>query len=319
MDYFIGIDLGGTNVKTALVDRAGKIIVEDSRPTAAPGQPEKVSGDMVGAIVEVVKQSGLEKEQVLGIGIGCPGTVDPVNGVVIYSNNLDWHNYPLRDVLQDKTWMPVYMGNDANVAALGEVMAGSAKDAQSAIVVTLGTGVGSGVVFGSDILTGYNSAAAEFGHMVIVHGGEQCTCGRRGCLEAYTAAPGLIRDTKRAMQANPDSLMWKVCPDIDMVDGRTSFEAKDMGDAAAQKVVDDYVGYLACGLANMINGLQPEIISLGGGVANQGENLLGPLREKVFEEVYGGKGEKHTRIELCTLGYKAGLIGAAMLAATQME
>lgn len=319
MDYFVGIDLGGTNVKTAIVDRDGKIIVEDSRPTAPPGQPEKVADDMVRAIETVVEQSGLDKEQVLGIGIGCPGTVDPNSGVVIYSNNLDWHEFPLGDVLQDKTRMPVFMGNDANVAALGEVMAGSAKDAESAVVITLGTGVGSGVIFNSTILTGYNSGAAEFGHMVIVKDGEQCTCGRRGCLEAYAAAPGLIRDTKRAMQANPESLMWKVCPDIDKVDGRTSFDAKAMGDAVATKVVEDYVGYLACGLANIINGLQPEIVSLGGGVANQGENLLVPLREKVFEEVYGGKGEKHTRIESCTLGYKAGIIGAAMLAATQMN
>lgn len=317
MEYYIGIDLGGTNVKTGIVDRDGNIIVEDSRPTAPPGQPDVVTRDMVGAVVAVINESGLNKDDVLGIGIGCPGTIDPHAGMVVYSNNLDWRDYPLRDIMQDKTWLPVYLGNDANVAALGEVVAGSAKDAQSAVVMTLGTGVGAGVIIEGRIVTGYNSAASEFGHMVIVKDGELCTCGRKGCLESYAAAPGLIRDTKRAMLANPESKMWQVSPDIEKVDGRTSFDAKDMGDAAAVKVVDDYISYLACGIANIINALQPEVISLGGGVANQGENLLVPLREKVYAEVYGGKGEKSTRLEQCTLGYKAGIIGAAMLVATQ--
>lgn len=318
MEYYIGIDLGGTNVKTGIVDKDGNIIVEDSRPTAPPGQPDKVTSDMVGAVVAVVKESGLAKDDVLGIGIGCPGTVDPTSGMVVYSNNLDWRDYPLRDVMQDKTWLPVYLGNDANVAALGEVMAGSAKDTQSAVIMTLGTGVGSGVIIDNRIVTGFNAGAAEFGHTVIVKDGEQCTCGRKGCLEAYAAAPGLIRDTKRAMEKNPDSLMWQVCPDINKVDGRTCFDAKDKGDPAAIKLVDDYISYLATGVANIINGLQPEVVSLGGGIANQGENLLRPLREEVYREVYGGKGEKSTRIVQCTLGYKAGIIGAAMLVATQM-
>lgn len=313
MKYFVGVDLGGTNIKTGVVDENGLILSESSRPTGLPKPAQAVCEDILATIYSALDKAGMSLADIEGVGVGCPGTVDPETGVVVYSNNLAWRDVPLGQSLRHVLQRPVYAGNDANVAALGEVRAGSAMGANSAVIVTLGTGFGAGIVIGSRIWTGHNSAASEFGHMVIVHGGVQCTCGRYGCLESYASATGLIRMTREAMAAHPDSLM-NTMTGPEGVDGRTAFEARRQGDTVAAVVVEQYISYLACGITNILNALQPEIISLGGGVAKEGDTLLLPLREKVYSEVFGGCGEKHTRIEFCTLGYRAGIIGAAMLA-----
>ena len=205
--------------------------------------------------------------------------------------------------------------SERQVAALAEALVGCAKGAQSAVIVTLGTGVGGGVVLDGKMLTGYTGAASELGHMVIRAGGEECTCGRRGCFEAYASATALIRETKRAMAAHPESRMHAAAEENGAVDGRTAFIAAQRGDAAAQAVVDRYLDDLACGVANIVNIFFPEVIALSGGVANQGDALLVPLRERVRALSYGSRyAVRHTRIELCTLGYRAGVIGAALLA-----
>lgn len=317
MNYTIGLDIGGTNIKTALVDAHGNILVEDSRPTEAHREPDIVTRDIEAAIEVIKMKAKLPEGSIKAVGVGCPGTIDSEENMVLYANNLGWHDYPLGQKLEQATGLPVCLGNDANVAALGEALAGSAKGASSAVIITLGTGVGAGVILNGRIHTGYNLAASEFGHMVIKYGGEPCTCGRLGCFEAYAAAPGLTRQTRAAMAKNPQSIMNRIATQ-ETADGRTAFEAMKQGDDVAARVVDQYIDYLACGLANIINGLQPEIMSLGGGVANQGETLLAPLREKVFREVYGGTGDRYTQIVSCTLGYKAGIIGAGMLAATSL-
>lgn len=308
--YYLGVDLGGTNIKAALVTESGEIVKEASIPTNLPRTGEEICDDIAALCGQLA-----QGEQVVGIGIGCPGTVD--HGVVLYSNNLDWHDFAMADYLKAKTGMQVYIGNDANVAALGEALAGCAKGAESAVIVTLGTGVGGGVVLGGRVLTGYTGAAAEPGHMVILDTSDAplCTCGRRGCFESFASATALIRMTKEARAAHPESLLNTLALTENSVTGRTAFDAATKGDAAAQEVVDRYTRYLAVGVANLINIFFPEVIGLSGGVANQGENLLAPLRAAVEPMVFGNTfAKKHTRITTCTLGYRAGVIGAALLA-----
>jgi len=311
--YYLGVDLGGTNIKAALVDADGAIIKEASTPTKLPRPAEAVCDD-IAALCNQLAQG----QQVAGIGVGCPGTVD--GGIVRYSNNLGWHDFAMGDYLRAKTGLPVALANDANAAALGEALAGCAKGAESAVIITLGTGVGGGVVLGGRLLTGYTGAAAEPGHMVILDTPDapRCTCGRPGCLESLASATALIRMTKEAMAAHPESALHGIAAQSGGVNGRTAFDAAAQGDAAGKAVVEQYIHYLAVGVANMINIFFPEVIGLSGGVANQGENLLAPLRAAVGPMVFGNAyAQKHTRITTCTLGYRAGVIGAALLAKNQ--
>lgn len=294
--YYLGVDLGGTNIKAALVDADGAIIKEASTPTKLPRPAEAVCDD-IAALCNQLAQG----QQVAGIGVGCPGTVD--GGLVRYSNNLDWHDFAMGDYLRARTGLPVALANDANAAALGEALAGCAKGAESAVIITLGTG-----------------AAAEPGHMVILDTPDapRCTCGRPGCLESLASATALIRMTKEAMAAHPESTLHGLAAQSGGVNGRTAFDAAAQGDVAGKAVVEQYIHYLAVGVANMINIFFPEVIGLSGGVANQGENLLAPLRAAVGPMVFGNAyAQKHTRITTCTLGYRAGVIGAALLAKNQ--
>lgn len=307
-DLYLGVDLGGTNIKAALVDAEGNILKESSVPTNLPRPAEAVCDDIAALCAALA-----DGVRVHGIGVGCPGTVD--GGVVRYSNNLNWHDFAMADYLQGKTGLPVRLANDANAAALGEALAGCAKGAESAVIVTLGTGVGGGVVLNGKLLTGYTGAASEPGHTVICDtpNAPLCTCGRRGCFEAYASATALIRMTRQAMDAHPESAMHTVAAN-GTVNGRTAFDAAELGDAAAKQVVDDYIHYLAVGIANLINMFFPQVIGLSGGVANQGENLLRPLRAAVQPMIFGDKyAKKHTALTTCTLGYRAGVIGAALL------
>ena len=307
-DLYLGVDLGGTNIKAALVDAEGNILNESSVPTNLPRQAEAVCDDIAALCTALA-----DGVRVHGIGVGCPGTVD--GGVVRYSNNLNWHDFAMADYLQGKTGLPVRLANDANAAALGEALAGCAKGAESAVIVTLGTGVGGGVVLNGKLLTGYTGAASEPGHTVICDtpNAPLCTCGRRGCFEAYASATALIRMTRQAMDAHPESALHTVAAN-GTVNGRTAFDAAELGDAAAKQVVDDYIHYLAVGIANLINMFFPQVIGLSGGVANQGENLLRPLRAAVKPMIFGDEyAKKHTTLTTCTLGYRAGVIGAALL------
>lgn len=308
--YYLGVDLGGTNIKAALVDGEGSILREAGTPTRLPRTAEQICDDIAALCLQLA-----QGEQVAGIGVGCPGTVD--GGIIRYSNNLDWHDFAMGDYLRAKTGLPVSLANDANAAALGEALAGCARGAESAVILTLGTGVGGGVVLGGRLLTGYTGAAAEPGHMVIWDSPDapRCTCGRPGCLESLASATALIRMTCRAMDANPESSLHRLAELSGGVNGRTAFDAAALGDAAGQAVVDQYIHYLAVGVANLINIFFPQVVGLSGGVANQGENLLRPLRAAVAPMVFGNAyAVKTTSITACTLGYRAGVIGAALLA-----
>ncbi|MBR3561313.1 MAG: ROK family protein [Oscillospiraceae bacterium] len=307
---YLGIDLGGTNIKGGVINEAGEILREASRPTRVEDGADAIA-DGIAALIRDLEQG----ETFGGVGLGCPGTVDDESGEVVCAFNLGLIHYDLRLAIKARTGYAIRLGNDANVAALAEAAVGAGKGAHSTVVITLGTGVGCGVVLEGKMLTGYTGAASELGHMVIEEGGEPCTCGRKGCFEAYASATALIRMTRDAMAANAGSAMHAVARENGAVDGRTAFTAAQCGDAAAEEVVHEYVKYLASGVTNVVNIFFPEIVAFSGGVANQGEALLAPLREEVRRQEFGGAYVKrHAKLVSCTLGYQSGIIGAALLA-----
>lgn len=307
---YLGVDLGGTNIAVGLVDENGKILHKDSIPTRAERTDVEVVTDIAKLCVKIIEET---KSEPKWIGIGAPGTMDGENGVVIYSNNINMRNTPVRKIIQEIIDLPVYIENDANCAALGEAYGGATKDADNSIMITLGTGVGGGIIINKHIYSGFNFAAGELGHTVIVVDGEPCTCGRKGCWEAYSSATALIRMTKEEALANKDSLLYtSVDGDMSKIGGRTAWDAMRAGDASGKKVVDLYIKYLAEGIANIINIFQPEILVLGGGVANEKDNLIVPLKAEVDKLIYS-KDIRQTVIKSAELGNDAGIVGAAML------
>ena len=313
--YTIGIDLGGTNIVASVVDDDYNIIGTSKTPTNSPRSADEIFDDIADVCEEAVKTAGLTMEDIDSVGMGTPGTVNQ-DGVIEFANNLAFNNVPARTMLAKRINKPeekVFIENDANCAALGEAYAGCGNGAKDFVAVTLGTGVGAGVIIGGKIVNGVNSAGGECGHMVIVVDGEQCSCGRKGCWEAYASATALIRQTKKAMEEYPDSLMHKLAKEEGKVSGRTAFDAMRLGDIAGIKVVDDYIKYVACGLINIVNALQPEIICIGGGICNEGETLMKPLRRFVQSERYSIHSKIQTKIVKAELGNDAGVIGAALL------
>jgi len=309
----IGIDLGGTNIAAGIVDEKGKIIRKDSTPTKMPRSAEEIIKDMAILSLKLIEDAGISVNDVESIGIGTPGAANDATGIVEYSNNLDFHNVPMRTIMQKYIDKPVHIGNDANVAALGEAFAGAAKGVNDAVMITLGTGVGGGIIIDKKIYSGFNFYGGELGHMVIDKDGRACTCGRKGCWEAYSSATGLTVMTKEAMENDKNSLMWELCSgDINNAGAKTAFAAMKKGDKAGKEVVDMYIAYLACGLANIINIFQPEIIAIGGGVCNEGDYLTKPLEAAILQEVYTRSTTGSTQIKIAMLGNDAGIIGAAM-------
>lgn len=309
----VGIDLGGTNIVAGVVDDHYTILATAKRKTNLPRPADDIISDMAAVAKEAVEKANMTMQEVRYIGVGCPGTCNQETGIVEYSNNLRFDKVPLKAKLEELTEKPVCVENDANAAALGEALAGAGKGAKSCVCITLGTGVGSGVVLDGKVYDGFNFAAAEIGHTVIVVDGEPCTCGRHGCWEAYASATALVRQTKAAMQEHPDSQMHNVAREQGRVNGRTAFDAMRRGDAAAKQVVDTYIRYTACGLANVVNIFQPEVLCIGGGICNEGDTLLIPLKEMLEQERYSKYSERQTRLCVATLANDAGIIGAAFL------
>ena len=309
--YYVGIDLGGTFIKGGIVDDLGNVICSDKVPTGSEGGQDAVAANIAALANALIERSGLSKDDLVGIGMGVPGMIDSEKGIVILSNNLNWYNFNIAKAVSDLTGLNVKIANDANVATLAEVKFGAARNRRNVIMLTLGTGVGGGIVANGQLIEGNLSVGAELGHSVIARGGEQCTCGRRGCLEAYASATALIRDTKRAMQAHPDSKMWEI-GSLDAVTGKTSFDYKDT-DVYAKEVVDNYIGALATGIANFGNIFRPEVVLLGGGVCAQGDALIKPLQAIVNEEIFAGPAGPAVEVLIATLGNTAGTLGAASL------
>ena len=309
--YYVGIDLGGTFIKGGIVNALGEILVQDKTPTESEKGAQGVAQNIAKLAKKLMADAGLSAEDVEGLGMGVPGMIDSTRGEVVYSNNLDWEHFFIADAVKELTGLPVKIANDANVAALGEVKFGAAKEYKNAVLITLGTGVGGGIVLDGKLFEGNRSAGAEIGHSVIAIGGEECTCGRRGCLEAYASATALIRDTKRAMQKHPESKMWEV-GSLEKVTGKTPFDYAGI-DETARAVVDGYVKALGTGIVNFANIFRPEAVLLGGGVCAQGENLLAPLREILKKELFAGDKGPWVEIKIAELGNSAGLLGAAAL------
>lgn len=313
MAYSLGIDIGGTNIKAGVVDDNFNIIAVSKIKTNSSQGSQQVLQKVIEAGKAAVSESKIPFSQIKWAGMGCPGTCNPETGLVEYSNNLKWENVPLQKTTADAFNIPVYIENDANAAALGEYYAGAAKGADSAIIITLGTGLGAGIIINGKLFSGSNYAGAEIGHTVLNPHGDQCTCGRKGCFETYCSATALVKYTKRKIEEYPDSVLAKTAEQEGRVSGRTAFNAARNGDKHGQEVVDYFIGYLACGLINTINIFQPDILCIGGGVSNEGDNLLNPLKERISKEVYSKNSRHNTEIALCKLGNKAGIIGAALL------
>lgn len=313
MKYYVGIDLGGTNIVAGVVDETYQILAKASCKTNLPRSAEEIMDDMAKVAKEAVEKAGLTMDQIENVGVGAPGTANKKTGVLEYANNLRFYDVPMRQMMEDRLHKTIYIENDANAAAFGEYLAGAGKEVGSLVAITLGTGVGGGVIIDGRILTGFSYAGAELGHTVIVAHGRPCTCGREGCFEAYSSATGLINLTREAMELHKDSKMWEVSKQEGKVSGRTAFDAMRLGDEAAKAVVDEYIDYLAIGVANMINIFQPHVLCIGGGICHEGETLLAPLREKVASQTYVRKPENRTQIVTATLGNDAGVIGAALL------
>ena len=309
--YRIGIDLGGTNIKAGVVNDQYEIVASAWCKTRLPRPSQEILMDMARMAREAAEKAGLTMDDIASVGIGIPGTCNADTGVVEYACNVQFENVPVRDIMHGLLGKDIYIENDANAAALGEALAGAAKGAQSAVCITLGTGVGGGIIIDGRIYGGFNFAGAELGHIVINEGGELCGCGRQGCWEAYASATALINQTRRAMVNHPESKMWEIAGDLDKVDGRTAFDGMRAEDAVASQVVDTYIQHIACGLINVINIFQPEVLCIGGGICKEGETLMKPLREHIERERYSKYSTHQTRLCVAQLGNDAGIIGAA--------
>lgn len=312
MNTYFGIDLGGTYIKYGLVTEDGEIL-EKGKISTPSGS---VYSETIKAIASVVQElATTHGVPICGLGIGSPGVVDGEKGIVRTSGNLGWENKPLAKDLSDRLGISVTLTNDANAAAYGEYACGAGSDYKSVVLVTLGTGIGSGIVLNGKLFEGDEGAGAELGHEVIRFGGEKCSCGRRGCFEAYASATALIRQTKRAMEKSKASALWQLCEgDINKVNGKTAFDGAHTGDKAAKRVIGNYLRYLSEGLANIANTFRPEAILIGGGISAQGENLVLPLQKRVNKLMLGHGSYAPVIIKTASLGNDAGLIGAAMLA-----
>lgn len=308
---YIGIDLGGTNIAAGLVNDEYKVVEQDSCTTGAERNYKDIIKDMAQLCNEILEKASCPLSDIKGIGIGTPGAVDSKTGTVVYANNLNWKFVPLAEEFGSYfPGIPVAVENDANAAAYGEyVVNGGGSD--SFVAVTLGTGVGGGIVINKEIYRGFNGAGGELGHITLVHDGEPCTCGKNGCWEAYASVTGLIRQTERAIKNDPDGAMAKLAAENGKVSGRTAFDATKAGDAAAKEVVDKYIAYVADGISSVINIFQPEVLVIGGGISKEGDYLLNPIKEYVSKYTYC-KDIPQTEIKIATLFNDAGIIGAAM-------
>lgn len=309
----VGIDVGGTSIKGATINDKGEVLHRFSMPMDNKATPDVVIGELCGLVNQTLAENKYS-EKVVGIGIGIPGSFNKETGVVINCPNLPtWCDFHLKEFMEERCHLYVKIVNDADAAALAEAKFGVGKEYNYVLMITLGTGVGGGIVINKNLYNGHLGMGAELGHMVIELDGRECGCGRKGCFEAYASATALIKETKRLMEEHPESVLNEIAKDLGKVDARVAFLAEAQGDKYGKQLVDDYVKYLSEGLLNYCNIFRPNVIVLSGGVANEGENLLSRVRAYMAEHNYGMKLAPKVEIKLATLGYDAGKIGAAAL------
>ena len=317
--YYLGIDLGGTNIAVGVVDESYKIIKKKSTPTLANRDGKLIIQDMASVCKAVIEECGLTVDDIEYAGIATPGTANSDTGVVEYANNLPFVKFPIADLLKEYLGVKrVYIENDANAAAKAEAIAGAAQGAKYSVMITLGTGLGGGIVLDNKVYSGFNHAGAELGHIVIEKDGKQCTCGRKGCWETYSSATGLTNMTKehiiKAREEGRKTILEDLINgDLNNTNARVAFAAMKQGDEVGKEIVDEYISYLACGIANIINIFQPNVLSIGGGVCNEKDNLLVPLKRAVFGQTYTKEGSKQCEIKIAEMGNDAGIVGAAVL------
>ena len=313
--YYIGVDIGGTNLKAGLVNEVGALLVTEKMKVAELADPAKMAWTLYVLVQKLCQSADIPLEKVASVGVGVPGTVEIHYGTILYTCNLPWRNVPLRKLFHQLCPLPLYIENDANCAALAEYFAGAGRGTKRFITITLGTGIGGGIVHNGKISHGSNGMAGEVGHMVIDWNGEECPCGRKGCWERYASAKALKSMTQKAMEEHPDSILAQVVEEnAGHVSGQSAFIAARRGCPVGQQVCDQYVAYLAAGITNLINIYQPDALAIGGGVSNEEDaQLLLPLRRLVEQESLPCAPDKRTRIVRAELGTQAGLIGAALL------
>ena len=318
--YYIGIDLGGTNIAAGIVDENYNIVKKASTPTNAGRPADVITADIAALCKKLVDDLGISMDEIGSIGIATPGSANCETGEILYANNLPFSHYPMQAKLSEAlgTSKRVYIENDANAAAKAESVAGVAKGSKHSVMITLGTGVGGGIILDGQVYSGFNFAGAELGHMVIVKDGRECTCGRKGCWETYSSATGLIRTTREKIEAcraegRTTVMEEMIGGDLDRISGRTAFNAMRQGDEAGKEVVEEYISYLTTGLVNIINIFQPNVLSIGGGISNEGDFLIDLLHDRVFAETYSRDGTPQCELKIATLKNDAGIIGAAAL------
>lgn len=311
MSYYVGIDLGGMSAKCALL-RDGKLYGVSRCKTAKELSVEETARKLAALVLATVQKCGITMAEVAAVGIGSPGIIDSERGMVVSWTNYGWENVSLSELVESQLNKPVFLTNDANAAALGEYEYGAGKNYNSTVMLTIGTGIGSGIIFDGKIFEGNQGAGGELGHEVIKFGGERCSCGRRGCFERYASAGALIRQTQRAMIVHPESELWRICNgNTENVNGKTAFDGTRLGDKTAKNVLSRYYQYLAAGIANAVNAFRPEAIILGGGISAERETITKPLQAIVNREKMGGNKTIPVQIITATLGNDAGIYGAA--------
>lgn len=318
MKYYLGIDLGGTNIATGITNENGTLLFKASERTNTSQSFKALVADIAAAAKRTVWSYGLKQEDISAVGMGTPSCIDPQTNLLVNANNLNWKNVPLYDELKKHFGYPVYIQNDASCAALGETIGGAAKGCSNAVMITLGTGVGSGIILNGRIFNGCDGMGAEIGHTKLVYNGLPCTCGQRGCFEAYASATALIKRAQNAAAAEPDGILSRLCGGhISRMNAKIPFDAAKQGDNTAADIIGSYIEYLACGLSSLVAVFRPEKIIIGGGISAEKERLIAPLKESLYRNTFAAEQIGIPEVVTAELGNDAGIIGAAMLCENQ--
>ncbi|ACL70354.1 ROK family protein [Halothermothrix orenii] len=313
-EYYVGVDLGGTKILTALADARGKIVAKKKLPTEARKGEEKVIQNIVSSIDAVLQEKGLSREDVITLGVGSPGPLNTQEGIIYLAPNLGWRNVHIKDILEEETGIPVILENDANAAALGEKWFGAGQDVDNLIYITVSTGIGGGIIINKKIFHGINDGAGEVGHMVIEPGGPVCGCGNRGCFEAVASGTAINKMGREAVKENKATLLMELSGgDPEKIDGSLIARAARQGDEVARKIWDKAGYYLGIGLANLLNIFNPEMIILGGGVMNAGDLIMEPMKKSLKDHALESAFNS-VEIRQAELGNDTGVIGAVAVA-----
>lgn len=315
MNKYVGIDLGGTNIAVGIVDSGGRIIAKKSIATNAFGKSfEQLIKDISELTQETVAAARLGISDISAVGMGTPSCVNPKTRLLVNANNLGWRNVPLAEEMNKYFSVPVFIGNDADCAALGEILCGAATEFDDAVMVTLGTGVGGGIILGKKIFNGCDGMGAEIGHTKLVYNGLECTCGKTGCLECYASATALIKQAEQAIAKNPQSVMKTMYEEnLHTMNAKIPFDAARLGDITAMAVIDKYIDYAAAGISSLVTVFRPQAVIIGGGVGAEGNYLINPLKKRLYEQTFSAEQIGIPEIVTAKLGNDAGIIGAAML------